>query len=544
MTGPAALWDAATAHAIGADWLHAQLAPAGDFGRKAQQHEPLLRRGDEVRARDALVRVADVARAVDGGRLAALRAALAAAARSICRYRSRRRGRDARRRRFLRTVALSRWRRRDREVGRRLKHSLTFAPPCRDTGLQAELALGRTPERSFFLADAYAPELAHARAQRNAAQAQFDEHRSRLAAHVAEFAGLEHLRDGEFMLMRDRTAGALPPQIRVLREAPTYLLCELLLDDVTLKAQSLRDAAATHVADEEEVVRGRLSRRVASSAAALERACTALGALDLLVARAMFAQQHACAVPQLVEGPQIAVVGARYLPLATLLAERGRPYVPLDFELSGVAVITGPNMGGKTAALRTLGFLIACVAYGVPVPAQAASVPLVDAVTWLGITAAADEPRAAGPGLLSAFASEIVAVQSHLQSAAGLCAVLIDEFAGTTSPGEGRALLVALLATLQERGALALASTHFDRVAGAAGVAHYATGTLCQFTENAAPVALDTALERIAHAMDYRIRRVETDAPADTGALALAAALGLDSALLARARSVLNENIT
>jgi len=531
------LWDAATGEAIGADWLHAELAPAGDFGRRARGSERPLRRGDEARARSDIGRVAAVAREVDAGRLGALRSALAAAPDPGALL-ARAAGGGVlddvdffELSRFLESIG---------EIALLASDAALddYRPKDTDGGLRAELERGRTAARSFYLDDAYAPDLAIARERSRAAQAAFDVARSRVAERAARYAGVESLHDGEFVLLRDRLSGPVPPEIRIVREAPTYLLCELALDDEARQAQAQRDAAAARVADAEEAVRARLSERVAVVASALERGCEALGALDLLVARVLFAQRHACVVPEIVERAEIAFEEARYLPLGTALTARGRAYRPLTLQLIGVGVVTGPNMGGKTAALRTVGFLAACVASGVPVPARTARVPLLDEIAWLGIGAGP-----ASDGLLSTFASEIVDVAAVLQRRASRALVLADEFARTTSPREGRALLVALLATLRSRGSLALGSTHFERVAEAAAASHYATGIVAAFADDEATLGLDAALQRIAQAMDYRLRPVTADARPSAAALALAGVLGLDRDVLERARAEYDETL-
>jgi DNA mismatch repair protein MutS2 len=195
-----------------------------------------------------------------------------------------------------------------------------------------------------------------------------------------------------------------------------------------------------------------------------------------------------------------------------------------------MGVVTGPNMGGKTAALRTLGFLAACVALGVPVPAAEARLPLFDEIVWLGIGAAALED-----GLLSSFGAEVVTLRSFLDRQAARPLVLVDEFARTTSPREGRALLVALLETLEQRGALGLAATHLAQVTAAGS--HFAIGGLRELPpRDGPPLELEAALRRIAQAMDYRLRRVSGDSGAPGDAIALADALGLDAELIARAK--------
>lgn len=528
-------WDTATGDAIGANWLLTAIAPGGAFGRAARERERPFRRGDESRARERIALVARVAHGLDEARLGALRGAIAAAPDpGAALVRAAANG-------VLGDVdffELSRFLDALGDVAALLAGApaLGIEAPPGDDDLRAALAAGRTAVRTFYLDDGFDPALAAARGESARAQAAYDAARSRLSERIAHYAGVERVRDGEFVLMRDAVAEPLPPGLRVLREAPTYWLCEIALDEAALAALGARDAAAVRVAEAEEAVRARLTRRVASAAPDLARACDALGDLDALLARAQFARRHGCTIPDLVEEPRVAFSGARYLPLAEALARHGRAYEPQSLELAGIGVVTGPNMGGKTAALRTLGFLCASVALGLPVPADAASLPLVDAIAWIGI--GASEP--ADDGLLSAFGREVVALQAFLERDELRPLALVDEFARTTSPREGRALLVALLEVLRSRGALGLASTHFTGIAAAAGVPHFTSGGLQPLERgDGAPLELEAALERIARAMEYRLTRVDEDAVPAADALALAEALGLASDVVARARASL-----
>jgi DNA mismatch repair ATPase MutS len=117
--------------------------------------------------------------------------------------------------------------------------------------------------------------------------------------------------------------------------------------------------------------------------------------------------------------------------------------------------------------------------------------------------------------------------------------VLVDEFARTTGPREGRALLVALVEALARRGALGLVTTHFDGVARDAGVTHLAIAGLGQRSlDGHAARDIHAALDAVAAAMDYRIIAVAGEAHAHSDALALAGLLGLDETIVARARDL------
>jgi hypothetical protein len=98
-------------------------------------------------------------------------------------------------------------------------------------------------------------------------------------------------------------------------------------------------------------------------------------------------------------------------------------------------------------------------------------------------------------------------------------------------------LLVALLETLDRSGALGLAATHLSHVTPAGDVQHFAIGGLRELpARDGAPLDLGAALQRIAQAMDYRLRPVAPDAEPPADAIALADALGLDATLVARAK--------
>lgn len=519
---------------IGADWIEREIVPAADFGRRAREAERPFRAGDEPAARVAIERVVRAARDVAPEVLTSLRGAIASCPDP---------GAAVARARANAVLADTDF----FEVARFLDavtrvHALAGDPvfaqiglPPSDDALAPALADGITTSRTFYLADAFDAGLAAARAVSGALRARYDGERSRLVARVAAYAGVDHVRDGEFVLMREHVNGPLPPEIRVLREAPTYVLCEIALDDEALAALAAVDAAEADVAEHEERVRLRLTESVRDAADTLDAAAEALGALDAFVARAGFAQRFDARSPEIVETPSLAFVSGRLLPLSASLAEHAHQYVPLTLDLDGAGVLTGPNMGGKTAALRTCGFMAACVALGVPVPAESARIPLLDEIAWIGIGAESDNES-----LLSSFGREVTQLRDFLARGVPRALVLVDEFARTTSPREGRALLVALLETLRERGTLALAATHLSRIAKDAGVAHYAVAGLRGLPERSdAPLDLDEAIERIARVMDYRVDRVDEESASRADALALADVLGLDRDLIARARAVL-----
>ncbi|HEY5350109.1 MAG TPA: hypothetical protein VIJ64_10255, partial [Candidatus Lustribacter sp.] len=397
------------------------------------------------------------------------------------------------------------------------------------------LERGRAGSFGFYLGDDFDAGLASERAGLRQSQAEYDAVRGRSIAAAATLLGREV--DGNtFIVMRDDVPGTLPAGIRVVREAPTYVLCELDANEAELAALERRDAAAARVADAESRVRAALSSIVRAHAVALDAAMDTFAIADVLIGGARFTQAYDCRAAVLETGAIFEIAQARFVPLAAALERDGRAFTPIDVCLDGVAVVTGPNMGGKSACLRTCGFAAVCAAYGLPVPARSARMPLYAQVAWLGIGGEDD-----GGGLLSSFAREVVRLRDVLASKERPRLILLDEFARTTTPREGKALVVAVIARLRAEGATALAATHVDGVAKAAGVTHYAVRGLRSVPRAAAAGDLQAALVTLAASMDYTLEEVHGDAVRGADAIALAALLGIDESVIADAYAALED---
>ncbi|HMF28521.1 MAG TPA: hypothetical protein VKE42_07100, partial [Candidatus Cybelea sp.] len=318
--------------------------------------------------------------------------------------------------------------------------------------------------------------------------------------------------------------------------SPTYRLCTLEYGDASLAALERRDAAVAVVGEAEERVRARLCAVVRDHAAALDDAARAIGALDVMLAAAHFTQRYHCVPAAMSAEPALAFSRARFLPLEAELEAAGRRFVPLDLELSDTAILTGPNMGGKSVCLQTCGFVALCAAFGLPVPAANARIALFDQIAWLGLGR-----EAQSGGLLSSFAREVLDLRAILERNASRLLILVDEFARTTTPHEGKALLVALLERLRERGACGLAATHLAGIPAAAGVRHFAVRGLRGIPGRPPTQDVGEALSALADAMDYTIAEVAADDRPRADAIALTALLGLDEAFVDAAYQALSQ---
>jgi DNA mismatch repair protein MutS2 len=229
-------------------------------------------------------------------------------------------------------------------------------------------------------------------------------------------------------------------------------------------ANELENLAAEEKAEQIRILR-QICQWIREDLAAIGDEFRALVQLDLLNSIARFADSLRAEVPAISEVPVIRLKGGRHPLLLLLQKERGgKEVVPLDLTLgekSTITVITGPNAGGKTIAIKTTGLLLLMALTGIPVPAASSSVfPLVSALLVdIGDEQSIEES-------LSTFSAHVSRIAGILDEAGGRTLVLLDELGTGTEPGQGAAIACAVLHDLQERGALVLATTHLTDIIG------------------------------------------------------------------------------
>jgi DNA mismatch repair protein MutS2 len=531
---PSALLDEASAHVLGFDWLTKAVAPASPYGERLFAELRPFVAGQETRAQSRAETIAGFAAACDADGFYTLRSAfdgLHDVSGVIARASMGEVLDDPsflELHRFCATIE-------------RLDALLAQRPvsPISNDAVRTvgkALAPGGRDAAGFYLGGAFDPVLERAREELARAQAELDASRGRETERVAEALGRDEIAGDEFIVMRADLRAPLPPGVRVQREAPTYLLCALELGEASLGALARRDDAAASAGAAEERVRARLSAIVREHATGIAAAADALGELDVLVAAARFAMIHRCTAPAITPEPVLAFQSARFLPLEEALAAAGRRFTPLDLELDDAGVLTGPNMGGKSVSLQTCGFVALCAAFGLPVPAREVRSALFERIAWLGTGRESERD-----GLLSSFAREVVELKAVLAGNPQRLLMLADEFARTTTPQEGKALLVALLERLREKGACGLLATHLAGVAAAAGVRHFAVRGLREVPQRAPTQSVGDALAALGEAMDYRIAEVGPGEQPRADAIALTALLGIDDQFVDAAYRALSQ---
>ncbi|MEW6001456.1 MAG: endonuclease MutS2 [Nitrospirota bacterium] len=239
-------------------------------------------------------------------------------------------------------------------------------------------------------------------------------------------------------------------------------------------ANELENLIAEEKAEEIRILRN-ISSKIRDIADDFETQYKIIVYLDVLNSIVKFADQLLMEIPQINDSDMINLVKGRH-PLLMLTFQKmvnTLQVVPLDINLGGdntVMVITGPNAGGKTIAIKTIGLLLAMALSGIPLPADSSSsFPLVrDLLIDIGDKQSIENN-------LSTFSAHISNISAILRRADSKTLVLIDELGTGTDPEEGTALACAILKEMKKSRALVFATTH---LIGIKGFVHRTEGML------------------------------------------------------------------
>jgi DNA mismatch repair protein MutS2 len=231
--------------------------------------------------------------------------------------------------------------------------------------------------------------------------------------------------------------------------------------DMVMRNNELETLAIDESAEIARILRELSDQVVAAAPEILANAAAMLDA-DALRAKAAFSREFDCTSPAISDGGVVGLVAARHPLLVRSHAEDRKDVVPLDLRLlpnKRVMVITGPNAGGKTVALKTLGTAALLFQSGFQVPcAEGTELPVFERL----MVDIGDEQSIEAS--LSTFTSHLRHLDGMCRTADTRSLCLIDEIGDGTDPDEGTALAVATLEALLESGAGVIATTHYGRI--------------------------------------------------------------------------------
>ncbi|MCS6847449.1 MAG: endonuclease MutS2 [Anaerolineae bacterium] len=285
------------------------------------------------------------------------------------------------------------------------------------------------------------------------------------------------------------------------------------------------------LAEEREVRRilAALSGWVGAEAESIIRTVEAIARFDLALAKAKYAEATRSVKPQIDKetrgrgeasssGSRVAIVQARH-PLLN-----PETVTPIDVILPDnvrVLVITGPNTGGKTVALKTIGLLALMAQCGLHIPCERARLPVFEAVyADIGDEQSIEQS-------LSTFSAHLTNLRTFLERVNERTLVLLDELGAGTDPAEGAALARAILEYLLQTGAICVVATHYPELKAWASLTPGAAN---------ANVAFDYETLRPLYKLSIGL-------PGRSNAFAIAQRLGVPDEIVSTARRYLDANV-
>jgi DNA mismatch repair ATPase MutS len=409
--------------------------------------------------------------------------------------------------------------------------------------LLSQLDVEDAGTESFHVSDRYRTDLHDLRRQLWAADDDLKDLRAEMHARLLDESGLD-FRFREFLVVPNAGAAALSRERFFIEPHDNAnVIVRPAMSRALLDKHALRDKLARKEQKIEQEVLADLASRIVANLDELHRCAELLGQFDVSLARARLSRSFALLRPEIrPPGGAVEAVGARLPALEDACSRSRLRYWPTDLAMSEPhGVVFGSNMCGKTVVLQTLAFCQVAAQMGFFVPAKRFATTVFDGVFFVGPSPASARQAEEG---LSSFGAEIVEISRALEARCERKLLFVDEFARTTNSKEAVALLSGLLAWLAERdGVRMLMATHYRPLPRLSGVAYYVMKGLTwdRFEKKYADqleadphAPLAERVRNIQECIEYEVL-VDTEGTRAYDALHVAAALGLDSDIVALA---------
>jgi DNA mismatch repair protein MutS2 len=466
--------------------------------------------------------------------------------------------------------------------------------------LERHLLPGSHGQPTFYVSDAYSVPLAKTRGERKQKERMWRQEMAKEATEVERLLGRKPGLKEEIAIRKTNydlvEKARLMPELGETRETLTHVHFRLKAtrDAVRLEREINRLRQKERALEEDVLLD--LSLKVRKHLSDIENAAGAIGELDFLICKVELARSMGATRPEIIKAKSVLLgteptalrmgfygdsivngvmgtepgsaqgidtgfgqveenrvpnLGSRAALQAPLVLDgavhpvirgevesRGGCYQPVSIDIdSPVSVITGPNMGGKTVALATVGLCVAMAQFGLMVPCKSMRFALYD---FMHFQSQEEEV----PGL-SSFATEIVSLKEPLSRIDERGLVLLDEVGRGTNPSQGLALYAALLGHYlesRESGSTVIATTHYHGLADTLGVPHWQVRGLISELSDLGHVGPTWAngtdgIDWLYRRMDYTLQKVGPDTPTPQDAILVAKVLGLNEEIVKKAQA-------
>lgn len=334
-------------------------------------------------------------------------------------------------------------------------------------------------------------------------------------------------------------------KLRDIRDKKREIEDKILCCEDEYNISSLKEERLKYVIEEDEEelnIRKGLTEQINNYIDSLKNNIYSIGKLDFLMAKSKLAINYNACKPEILDSMEINMENAFNPEVDHILESKGKSFSPINICLkSGVSVITGANMGGKSVTLKTLVLNLLLGQMGFFVFCHSAKFPIMDFIYFIS-----DDLQSVSQGL-STFGAEIIKLKQVLEHCKiGKGFIAFDEFARGTNPKEGSFLVKSLCTHLNTLDSVSVVSTHYDNVVTEAMV-HYQVIGLKNVDFEALKRKIDLnrthSVEIIQEHMDYRLEVVSSHNKVPKDALNISILLGLQEEIVSIAKDFYSQDI-